>query len=349
MYLRTKTAKCPECGAAIKMSNTDEITSCSHCQTPVLIKIENHLPSYIMEPSFGTKDTTSILLSKLRHYLIAGDFIPKSRIVSRTLYYIPFIYTTGFRCGEHIIEEKDRLTQEKTEDTRVIKSAFKTLIPAVKLSGWGTMNIGTDHILNNRNRLRPAGEKSEGEGIMLRPDISSVPKDEINLHFMTHNENIKTEIITENCIIVYYPVIRVVLKYRKNIYHYSIDAVSGSIIYGIAPEAENNRFIPMAAAAFFTALFTGGIGKFLLTSFVGGIILMPVYTLPVFGTFVFLLITFIYMAWIFYRNYGEIVIEREKVEINKLNIPETTFIEKILRPVFKIIEDSIISYRKKNL
>ncbi|MCX7958559.1 MAG: hypothetical protein N3B13_05875, partial [Deltaproteobacteria bacterium] len=349
MYLKTKTAKCPECGAAVKMSNTNEISKCSHCQTPVLIRIDNYLPSYILKSNYKVKDTTSILLTKLKHYLIANDFIPKSRIISRTLYYVPFIYITGFRCGEHIIEENDHLTEEMKDDTKVIKSAFKTLIPAAKLSGWGTIGISAEQLINFREQIQSMGDKSDDEGIILKPDLSSVPEKELNLHFMTHNQKIKTEIITENCILVHYPIIRIVLKYRQNIYHYSIDGITGEIIYGIAPEAENNRFIPMAAAAFFSALFTGGILKFLISGFLGGIFLMPIYTLPLFGTFIFMLLSFIYIAWIFYRNYGEIVIERDKVEINKLNIPEETFIEKIIRPVFRIIEESVINIRKRNL
>ncbi|MGC8928585.1 MAG: hypothetical protein ACP5QK_11770 [Myxococcota bacterium] len=347
MLLKTKIVKCPECGATIRMSNTSEISVCQHCQTPVLIKFEDYLPSYIIKSNLKPTDSTSILISKLRHYLIANDFIAKSRIISRTLYYIPFILTTGYRCGEHIIKERDRLTNESREDTRVIQSAFKNLIPAVKLAGWGQINIEPEQILNHRERFEPLDERNRRDGIILKPEILKVPEKELHLQFLTHNENIKTEIITENCILIYYPIIRVILKYRNNIFHYSIDGINGSIIYGVAPESENNRFIPMALAAFFSAFFIGGIGKFLMSTAVGGILFLPLYFIPVFGLFILSLLFFIYIAWIFYRNYGEVVIYKEDIEINKLNLLEETAIERILKPVFSFIENSLKSQRRR--
>lgn len=348
MYLKTKIAKCPECGASIKISNTNEIVNCSHCQSSILIKFEDSLPAYLVEATLNTKDTTSILLSKLKHFLIASDFISKSRILSRTLYYVPFFYITGFKCGEHIIEEKDKFTKENKEDTKVITSAFKILLPATKLSGWGTVNIDIDQILKIKDRLKPLGEKIDKNEVIIKPEQSHIPEDKLNLQFLTTNQNIKTEIIVESCVLIYYPIIRVVLKYRQNIYHYSIDGINGSILYGIAPEAENNRFIPMATAAFFTALFTGGIGKFILNTFSGGTLLVSIYIFPLFLAFVITMLIFIYIAWIFYRNYGEVLIEKERIEINKLNIPQDTFIEKLLRPLFKYIEYSIARYKKRN-
>lgn len=347
MYLKTKTIKCPECGATIRMSNISEISECQHCQTPVLIKLEDYLPSYIIKSNIRPTDSTSILISKLKHYLIANDFIAKSRVISRTLYFIPFILTTGYRCGEHIIEEKDRFTNENKEDTRVIQSAFNHLLPATNLTDWGSINIGLEQILMNRERFEPLDEKNRSDGIILKPDLLNIPEKKLQLQFLTHNENIKTEIIVENCILIYYPVIRVVLRYRNNIYHYSIDGVSGNIIYGIAPEAENNRFIPMVLAAFFTAFFTGGIGKFLVGTTLGGILFLPIYFLPVFGLFIISLLFFIYVAWIFYRSYGEIVIQNSNIEIRKLNIPEETAFERILRPVFAFIEKSLEHQRKR--
>ncbi|MCX7944155.1 MAG: hypothetical protein N2746_06565 [Deltaproteobacteria bacterium] len=347
MYLKTKTTKCPECGAAILISNTDEITRCSHCNSPILVRLNNYITPYFIKSLVNVKDTTTILLSRLKHFLIANDFIPKSKVMNRTLYYVPFIYITGFRCSEHLLEEKDRLTNSLVGDTRIIRTSFKYLAPAVKLSDWGTIKVDADRIFQNKNTLRPLREFTSENGVFIQPDVFTTPTDDLNLRFMTPNENIKTEIIVENSILIYYPIIRVVLKYRRNIYHYSIDGLTGEILYGTAPESENNRFLPMAVAAFFTALFASGIGRFLLNTHGGGVIFMSFYFLPVFIGFVIELLVFIYIAWIFYRNYGEIVIEREKVEINKLNIPEETYLEKILRPIFKVIEEIIKFYRKK--
>ncbi len=349
MYLKTKTAKCPECGAILRISNSNEISECIHCNTPILIKIDNILPFYIIKSSFQTGDSTGIMLSRLKHYLIANDFIARSRILSRTLYYVPFIFTTGYRCQEHIIEERDRLTSEKREDTRIILSTFKSILPAAKLPDWGTIKIDSEHIFSLKDKLEPFKDDMIKNGIILRPDLSIVPEKELYRHFITHNENIQTEIIIENCILIYYPIIRVVLKYRNNIYHYSIDGLNGKILYGIAPESENNRFIPMITAAFFTALFAGGIIKFLINTVSGGVIFLPIYFLPILGTFLVVLFIFIYIAWIFYRNYGEVVIENNKIEINKLNIPDKTYIEKLLEPLFAYIEQIINYYRRRNL
>jgi len=347
MYLKTKIIKCPECGSPIRYGNTSEISDCPHCKTPVLIKIEDGYPQYILKSNLEIKDTTAILLSRLRHYLIADDVIAKSKIISRSIYYIPFYYITGYKCGEHILQETDRLTNEKKEDTKVIQSGFKYSTLAARPPGWGKLNINLTNKILDRKALLPLTSFSDKDAVLIKPDSSIKPLSEISKQITTHNENIKSEVIVDNCIIIYYPILRVVLKYRTNIYHYSIDGLTGEIIYGIAPESLNNRFIPMALAAFFTSFFSGGIFSIMIKSIFSGTLALWIFVLPVLLLFILTVFFFVYIAYLFYRNYGEVVIEGDNIEINKLNIPEETKIERILKPVFEFVDEIIKNNRNR--
>ncbi len=348
MYLKTRTVKCPECGAVLHIASTSGITNCQYCHTPILYRLENEPSSFYIRSQIGLKDASRILLKNLRHFLIARDFIQKSRIVSRTLYYVPFLCITGYRCGQHIIKEQDRTTYEVKEDTRVLFSSFRHFRPAVSLTNWGISGTNPDSII--KNGIIPVQLRediTQEDAVYLRPDITINSEEELLRDFATMNKDISTEIIIENRTILYYPIIRVILQYRNNIFHFSIDGVTGEIIYGIAPEAEDNRFIPMALSSIVIAWICGGLFNFIIKGIASGGILGGFFFLPVFLIFILSILFAIYVAWIFYRNYGEIVIRGDKVEINKLNIPETTPIEKLLSPLFKILEQMVLNSRKK--
>lgn len=346
MYLKTKAIKCPECGIIIQTASTSGKTECSHCATPLLYRIQNDPPKYFIRSLLDIKDTSQILLKTLRHFLIAKDFISRSRIISRRLYYIPFIYTTGYRCGEHIIEGQDKITEEKTKDTRVLISPFRHIRAAVSLESWGVSEIDPLRVIKNGILPSPLTEKERDDNaIFLRPDISYLKEEEITRDFMTCNRNISSEIILDHSIILYYPVIRVLLQYRQNTYHFLIDGISGEIVYGTAPEAERNRFLPMVFSALFIAWLSAGLLNLIIRAIIINIALGGFIFLSVFLFFIILVGIFIYIAWIFYRNYGEIVIRWGKVEINKLNLPDRPAIERLLRPLFRIVEQMTINRR----
>lgn len=346
MYLKTKAIKCPECGVIIQTASTSGKVECSHCTTPLLYRIQNDPPRYFIRSLLEIKDTSQILLKTLRHFLIARDFIPRSRIISRRLYYIPFTCTTGYRCGEHIIEGQDKMTEEKTKDTRVLISPFRHIRAAVNLASWGIFEIDPLRAIKNGILPSPLNEREgDDNAVFLKPDISSLKEEEITRDFMTCNRNISSEIILDNSIILYYPVIRIFLQYRQNTYHFLIDGISGEIIYGTAPEAEENRFLPMAISALFIAWLSAGLLNFIIKAIIVNAAIGGFIFLSAFLFFITLVMIFIYIAWIFYRNYGEIVIKGEKVEINKLNLPDRPAIERLLRPLFRIVEQMTINRR----
>jgi hypothetical protein len=338
MYLKTKTIKCPECGSPVPCGNFSEISTCSHCNTPLLIKVEGDNPEYFIKANIDLMDTTAILISRLRHFLIAGDFIKNSRIITRSILCIPFYYITGLRCGEHIIEETDRYTDERRIDTKVLQSSFKYSTLASRLPGLNKLNINLEKVISDGVPLIPGGNFNHNRNeILIRPDALIDPESFITHQFNTHNEKIKSDIIIENCVVIYYPIIRVVLKYRTNIYHFSIDGLNGDILYGIAPESINIRFIPMAVSAFFTSLFSGGIINFISKSILSGAFAIWIMIIPVFISFIMTVFFFIYVAYIFYKNHGEIVIVGNRIEVNKLNIPEETKVERFFKPIFNFM------------
>ncbi len=334
---------CPSCGGTLAFKEGERISVCPSCGTRSLIEIKDHIPKYVIEPDLDLRAAKSAARRLLAGEKPAPDIKKAAGFYSAGLYYLPFYEMTAQRVGKMTTKDivrKYDVTMEEYKANVIIRD-IQHQAPAVRLGEWGLENIHLDKLrqLKSIKPFDPA--KLEKDAHVFDSDLpveaTEIGKP-ISSIFVANDE---TKLLRKNIRLVFCPVWLIKYTYHNRLYRLVIDGVTGKVLFGRAPARDSERIpimigtlavltYPIARAVKLAA--TGSLPE------VGGLLL--VLSIPIF----LILMFFVYllaMAWNQFRYSGEVVWRGEHVDIERVNKPPETALERLGRTMSSIWESTM--------
>ena len=336
---------CPTCGGTLGMSEGEGATICPSCKTRSLVKIKGHIPKYAIEPELDLRAAKLAAQRILAGNNLAPDIKKSARFYDAGLYYLPMYELTAERVGRfvstEVVRQNEVTTEKKSANVLIRDIHFQA--PALKLGEWGLENIHLEKL----RQLKPIKPFDSGK---IEKDAhvfdSTIPPENADIgdhKFLSQVPGDETRLLKKNLRIVFCPVWLIKYTYHNRLYRLVIDGVTGKILFGRGPARDTERIpVMLGAIALLTFPLARSI-RFLFTMSnnaeqAGSMILLAsVLSLPLLTFFMFVLA----MAWNQFRYSGEIVWSGDLVDVERVNKPPETFIEKLARKMAELMEHTM--------
>lgn len=333
---------CPSCGATLALLEGKRVCTCSACGTRSLVEIKDMIPKFAIEPELNLQEAKLAAIKLLAKQNLAADLKKAAKFYDAGLYYLPIYELGAQRVGKMTVREIIRkneflITKEKAT---VLLSDIQFQSPAVKLGDWGIEDIKLEKL----RQIKPMKPFDSGK---LEKDAhvfdSTLPPDAAGVtgaRFSTSVAGDETKFLRVNLRIVFCPVWLIKYSYHNRLYRIVIDAVTGAVLFGRAPAGDVERIPAMIAALAVMTYPLSRAARFLFTGnamdITGFIIFLAV---PLFLLLTFFVII-VAMAWNQFRYSGEVVWRGERIEVERLNKPPETGMEKLAGVMLSFIASS---------
>ena len=366
-------AGCPRCGGVLQVDGASRRVDCPYCGAPLLLDNPGHVPRFVLPHRVDARGARDALRRALAH----GEVLPEARAAAESaeisLFYVPFYelearvlgrfrMRTGVRKerggqaiqgpdgettyvdfdGAPITAERYYKGQDVDDyDTRVRMHEFYRAGPATRLEGWGLDVADVKKLREAAGTPRHFDPiAAQAEAPVFSPDRSrdAFVKD-AEAAFDTSVADWEVDLGERRLQVLYLPVWRARFRCEKRDYALNIEAVTGGVLGGAAPQAHARGTLAMLLVAGYLALpiakvlknieyfgeimavFGGSVGPFFL------------FLAPVLALFP------LAYAWSEFRYRGEVVFRGDGAEVVKLAIPPKTALDKLLDQTMEALQN----------
>lgn len=347
---------CPRCGGDTNFQSGVISFRCERCGTRLAVSGELPVPHYYVEPKLTRLQGINAMRQIFDDPDTAAALSTSALLSSTTLIYIPLLEMHGLRVGimtmgkqfetkvTYYVQTKD------TRETSVCINDFYQALPIAVIPNLGieelTLNIsdwnkkeglGSAKVLPaNMIELKKSGYVLEPTG-SIQNKIDAFEKQLQAYLPLTSG----MKIIEKRYRILYYPVYLGKYLYKGCTYPIVVSAISGEVLYAIAPQKDTGRPLAALIPAFITSLIVAPILKNITTvpEFpFKDVFLMILYSsgqASIFGLIFILFMLGVFSSilslfWVEFRYKGLVYFQKSGIKIfTKVNKPPKTKLEKI--------------------
>jgi hypothetical protein len=217
-------------------------------------------------------------------------------------------------------------------DTRVRMHEFYRSGPATRLEGWGLDAVDVRALRDAAGALeRFDPVQVQSRAVVFSPDRSreAFQKD-AEASFDTSVADWEIDLGERRLQMLYAPIWRARFRCEERAYTVHIEAVTGGILRGTAPQAHARGTLAMLLVAGYLALPVSKVLKNLdylgdvMAVFGGSVGSIAFFLFPILGLFP------LAYAWSEFRYRGEVVFRGDSADVVKLSIPPKTALDKLL-------------------
>ena len=309
---------CPSCGGALSLAEGERIVACRYCRSQNLVEVPGAVPRHVIQPAVDDAAGGRVARGRLQRPDVARA-VRETRFDSVALCYVPFYEATAVRLGTVFVRDRvkppapldeaeqsgpelDRWLQDpgrEREDTRVVEQDVIRIGAACELPELGV------------ERIRLAEQRRGGATVLLQPfDPVSIHRRAVvfapttpaerflkETTWRVQSQNDATRYVETRLKLLYYPVWHIRYRYRGRTYELAVDAVTGDLLHGTAPQA---KALAAGAASVGVGLSALGLGRWLRGLLGGGGDSPTLLLLVVAGA------VLLWLAWHWFAQGGEV-------------------------------------------
>lgn len=381
MNASVRAFSCPSCGGALAVRGGALRAECGSCRTPcAVVDAEARLiagPRLRVLPRIAPAAAVAAVRAGLASWPVDEDVAGQALFRRPELVYVPFCevqsvqagtivrrgtpravrggvvdYSTGKRRfldddGVEISEtEYYRRRDVAPLEAQVMLRDVRTTAVTAGPDEWELWKIGIESVIDDPSAGIVPFDPAEVASVATVLTPRSGPREllAVDARYIPETEGTRVEHMAVRVRWIYHPVFVVRWDLGRHPYTFVVDAVSGEILHGRAPEtARRGRMLALAAAAGIgfplgkaVAIFSelGGREALRFFRFVGE-------AWPLAALLVFVVLSFLAVVWSVFRFRGEVVFGRGGVSIRRLARPETTGIERFTQRVGEYLDESL--------
>jgi len=333
------------------MRDGERVVKCQFCGVRNLVIIEDHIPRYVIPPVLSLDQAKARAIHLTREKGLPADLPDQSRFYDAGLYYIPLYEMTGIRTGKFIQTNVKTVPTGFGGGMRKVEHRQATVLmndvyfsaPAAKLGEWGIENVPLEK-QRQAQSLKPFDPgRLERDAIIFDPNVPASKFEAEKDGFEGYLLGDQTRIAERDMKIIFTPVWLIKYTYHNRLYRIVIDAVLGEVLFARAPAGDTDRIPLMMLITFLLCYPLARLARALLTG--SFLFVQAVATVWAFGIPLLILLSLallgLALAWNQFRYSGEMVWRGETREVERVNKPPETKIEKVARVFSNLVSSGL--------
>lgn len=342
---------CKGCGGTLGMKDGQRVVTCDYCGVRNLVSIEDHVPRYVISPVLSLDDAKRRAMRLTHEKGLPLDLPSESRFHDAGLYYLPIYEMTGVRTGKIIQTDVKRVPTGFGGALRTVENSKATVLindvlfsaPAARLGDWGIENVPLEKQRQVQTVKPFDAGRLEKDAVIFDPNIPPSKFEDSKSALEGYLPGDQTRIAQKSLSIIFTPAWLIKYSYHNRLYRIVIDAVLGDVLFARAPAGDTDRIPLMLLITFLFSYPTARLARALLLGqfqFAQAVATVWVFSIPIL-LFLSIMLLGLAMAWNQFRYSGEMVWRGETREVERVNKPPETKIEKIARAVASVITAGI--------
>lgn len=293
---------CPACGGAVKVEEGRTVLNCQYCGSALYIEGDAGVITIAFKNNMNKDQASSLSQGWFRKGWKARDLSSKGKVLEAYPIYLPFwstnIRVVGWICGYEERTHSDSKGHTHTE--RIPKEELILHDYPISEIACDPGDLGISHLRNF------TGERALEDFTMIPTYEATTSKDQAMDHMkaeavtnarresnVPHITFERLHVLPRPMSMMYYPIWVVRYSYNENMYFYTMDGVTGSVISGRAPGDSLYQALAITAGTSIGGIIAGlGIASAVPEFAIGGL---------VFGSIIF------FLMYNFFRHGSEII------------------------------------------